>query len=156
MQYLQGQYAELTLKTMFASWDAQSGCASASCAFPASTRPAGPVAAVERHRLGVIDELHPAALPRAVRREVAAEVVRRQLVELRVDARAVVALAVVLGHDLPVGVELEAEEVLAKDGVARVPDAQQGVDDPSTAGGVDGDEPHRADRDRIDHLYRAL
>ncbi len=35
--------------------------------------------------------------------EVAAEVVRRQLVELRVDARAVVALAVVLGDELPVG-----------------------------------------------------
>ena len=73
---------------------------------PRHRRPAGPVAAVERHRLGVVDELHPAALPRPVGRVVATEVVRRQLVELRVDPRAVVALAVVLGDELPVGVDL--------------------------------------------------
>ena len=51
------------------------------------------MAAVEGHRLGAVDQLHPAALPGAVRVVVAAEVVRRQPVELRVDARAVVALA---------------------------------------------------------------
>ena len=59
--------------------------------------------AVHRHRLAAFGEDHPAALPGAVREEVAAQVVRGQLVQERVDARAVVALGVVLGHDLPVG-----------------------------------------------------
>ncbi len=69
------------------------------------------MAAVDRHRLGVVDELHPAALPRPGRGEVAAEVVGRQLVELRVDARAVVALAVVLADELPVRVDFVGDRV---------------------------------------------
>jgi hypothetical protein len=50
------------------------------------------MATVERHRLVALAELHPAAL----------DVVWREPVELRVDARAVVALGVVLGDELPV------------------------------------------------------
>ena len=64
------------------------------------------MAAVEGHGLGALDELHPAALPGAVGVEVAAQVVGGELVELRVDARAVVALAVVLGDQLPVRADL--------------------------------------------------
>ena len=59
--------------------------------------------AVHRHRLATVREHHPAALPRAAREEILAQVVRGELVEKRVDPRAVVALGVVLGHDLPVG-----------------------------------------------------
>ena len=73
--------------------------------------PAVPMTAVDGHGLGVVDELHPAALPRARRGEVAAEVIRRQLVELRVDARAVVALAVVLADELPVRIDLVGDRV---------------------------------------------
>ena len=58
--------------------------------------------AVHRHRLAAVREHHPAALPGAAREEILAQVVRGELVEKRVDPRAVVALGVVLGHDLPV------------------------------------------------------
>ena len=57
---------------------------------------------VHRHRLAAVRKHHPAALPRAAREEVLAQVKRGELVEKRVDPRAVVALGVVLGHDLPV------------------------------------------------------
>ena len=73
---------------------------------PGHGRALSPMAAVEGHRLGALDQLHPAALPRSVGGEIAAEVVRGELVELGVDARAVVALAVVLGDELPVGLDL--------------------------------------------------
>ena len=78
---------------------------------PGDRRPAATVAAIQGHRLGAVDELHPAALPRPVRGEVATQVVRGQLVELGMDARAVVALAVVLGDELPVGVDLVGDLV---------------------------------------------
>ena len=51
-------------------------------------------------------QLHPAARPRPVRFEVPAPVVGREPVELRMDARTVVALGVVLADDLPVGGDL--------------------------------------------------
>ena len=57
---------------------------------------------VETHRERLADERLPATLPPAACRDVFAEVVRRQGVQLRVDARTVVALGVVLDEDLPV------------------------------------------------------
>src|SRR3712207_7195468 len=49
------------------------------------------------------DDLHPAPHPGAARRQVIAEVVGRDPVELRMDTGAVVALLVVLDDRLPVG-----------------------------------------------------
>ena len=62
-----------------------------------------PVAlSADRHRLGVRHELHGASRPHPRRHRAVSARGRRHTAELRVDARAVVALVVVLHDDLPV------------------------------------------------------
>ena len=57
---------------------------------------------VESHGERLADERLPATLPHAARGNVFAKIVRREGVELRVHARTVIALGVVLDEDLPV------------------------------------------------------
>ena len=71
------------------------------------------MAAVLGHRPGALVEGHRAAAPGAVADHGLAAVVGAERVELRVDARAVQALVVVLGDRLPVGLDLV--EALAAD-----------------------------------------
>ena len=69
---------------------------------PRHRRPSVAMTALHGHRLRAAGQLHPATLPAAPGHEVGAEIVRRELVELGMEARAVVALGVVLGDELPV------------------------------------------------------
>ena len=76
-----------------------------------------PLRAVERHRVGVGHQVHPAAHPLAVGLEVLSALGRADAAQLGVDRGAVVALLVVLGDDLPVRLELvgvrrDGDEVL--------------------------------------------
>ena len=97
----------------------------------------------QRHGLGALDDRHPAAHPRPRQVEVLAAGRRADPGQLGMDRRAVVALLVVLGDDLPVGGELV--------GVAR--------DDRQVFGAVRRRRPPRAGdvrrRSRRPHRWRS-
>ena len=74
------------------------------CSRSPSSAIATPAAApVERHRLGLVAQVHPAADPVAAGVDVLPALGRADPAQLGVDHRAVVALLVVLDDDLPVG-----------------------------------------------------